>query len=151
MSDPLSLPDATPRLGLPFLFSGQSQRELFVNEAFFRLDMLVHAEVKGIGSDPPTAPVPGDCWIVGPNPSAAWAGQVHALAGWTGTGWIFQQPHSGMAVWDTGAGRRLRWAGSWTASTAPAAPSGGTVVDAEARAAIVALLAVLTNTGILVT
>jgi hypothetical protein len=42
----------------------------------------------------------------------------------------------------------MRYAAGWKAATRPAAPSGGTVVDAEARSAIGAIISALTAAGI---
>lgn len=149
MTEPLVYPDATPRLGLPFLFAGQAQKELFVNEALARLDLLVQASVIAEATQPPADPQPGQCWLVAQGASGAWNGQGGKLAGWIGGAWQFSQPVPGMAVWDSATGQRLVFAGTWRRPTAPAIPAAGTTIDSEARAALAALVSALRLAGIL--
>ena len=70
MSDPITFASASPRLGLPLLFAGQSQKEFFVNEAHALVDALLHAAVEGEADAPPSAAEEGECWLVGDAPSA---------------------------------------------------------------------------------
>ena len=55
----------------------------------------------------------------------------------------------GMRVFDRDLGQDRRFAGSWKQSVAPAEPSGGTTVDAAARAAINQIIVALRTAGIL--
>jgi hypothetical protein len=84
MPDPVSFASATPRFGLPLLYAGQSQKEVFVNEAFAALDTLLHCSVNGEASAPPSASAEGDCWIVSANPQGEWAGNPGAIATFQG-------------------------------------------------------------------
>lgn len=149
MPDLLSFPDATPRHGLPFLFAGQSQKEMFVNEALARIDLLVHACVVDEASQPPSSPEPGQCWLVGAGATGSWSGATGHVAGWSGDAWQFAAPRPGMAIWNSSARQRLFHDGSWRRPASPATPTGGTTVDSEARAAIAALIASLGQAGIL--
>lgn len=54
-----------------------------------------------------------------------------------------------MAVLDQSAGQVKRYVDGWTAASSVTEPSGGTVVDTEARAAISGLVAALVAGGIL--
>jgi hypothetical protein len=162
--------DTTPRLALPFLQAGQGQKELTHNESLALLDIAVQPIVEAVGiSVPPSAPLPGQCWIVGVAPSGAWTGRGGALAGWTAGGWRFLAAADGMSAWsinDLCVARHV--AGQWEIGTvrarrllmdgvqaldvpqaAIAAPSGGTVSDLSARQTIGEIIAVLQHHGLI--
>lgn len=162
--------DATPRLGLPFLAAGQAQKELAHNEALALADAAICPAVQAVGvNTPPPALVAGQCWIVGAAPTGAWAGQAQTLAVWTAGGWRFVPAIDGLQVWvlpdrvwavrDAGQWRvgelrcnRLIVGGQAVVGArqgAVAAPTGGTVIDAEARAAIGAVIARLSAHGLI--
>ncbi len=162
--------DATARLALPFIAPGQAQKELFHNEALTRIDALLSGAVEGVAvNGPPSAPAPGQCWIVGAMPTGAWAGQPNVVAAWTDGGWRFIAPQAGIvlwsnadkvfvwfdgAVWRTGdvVAQRVVVGGRQVVSvqqSAIADPTGGAVTDAQARAAISAILSALRNHGLL--
>ncbi len=158
----------TPRLALPLLQPGQAQKEMYHNEALARLDLAAQASVKDFGTEiPPDTPDPGDCWILGDAPTGDWAGHAHEIAGWTAGGWRFLAPVEGMRAWIASApGFAVFSGGAWTAGRsygslfvdgiqvvgAQAAaiddPAGGATIDAEARAAIAAILAALRGHGL---
>lgn len=161
--------DRSARLGMPFLQSGQAQKEVFHNEALAVIDCALHPCIEGDAmSDPPGDPQIGESWIVGEDASAAWVGCEDALATWTSGGWRFTPPLPGMAVWNKAGGFWVHWSGAmWTAGILPAAaieiggvqvvgprlpevakPTGGATVDVEARAAIDALIATLKSHGL---
>jgi hypothetical protein len=162
--------DTTARLGLPMIRPGQAQKELSHNEALAIIDLLIDAQVVGVALNvPPTTPAPGATWIVGAAPSGAWTGQAGRLAGWTEGGWRFVVPFEGMAVWVSQDAVIARFsAGVWISGdltghrvmvdgvpvvgpqqAAVADPAGGTTIDAQARAALVAALAALRNHGLI--
>lgn len=140
----------TARLGLPLIEPGQAQKELTHNEALLLADAAVQASVVTAGANaPPSAPSPGACWIVGPEPRGAWAGRAHALAAWTAGGWRFVAAREGMGAWAEDARAALRFAGGqWRRGGAVADPAGGGTVDAEARSAVAAILAALRAHGL---
>ena len=162
--------DTTARLALPLIAPGQAQKELFHNEALALLDLAAQASVVAVGIDtPPASPLPGQTWIVGAAPTDAWAGRAGALAGWTAGGWRFLAATEGMSAWDQTTGQLARYTGgSWALGTIAASrvtvgglqvvgarrpaiadATGGTVVDAEARTAIEAILAALRDHGLI--
>ncbi|MFL6845646.1 MAG: DUF2793 domain-containing protein [Allosphingosinicella sp.] len=162
--------DQTPRFGLPFIIPGQAQKELFHNEALTRIDLALHPAVEGApATAPPTGPVEGQCWIVAPAATGAWSGRDGALAMWTEAGWRFLLPAPGTTAWDKAAGLPVVWDGTvWrqgdlicsrlvvggsqvVGARQPAvpSPSGGTIIDAEARAAIAAITAALMSHGLI--
>ncbi|HTU11423.1 MAG TPA: DUF2793 domain-containing protein [Allosphingosinicella sp.] len=162
--------ETSARFALPFILPGQAEKEIFHNEALALLDMAIHACVEGDPvDDPPLDPEPGQSWIVGPGATAAWIGKAGQLTCWTGFGWRFIAPLSGMAVWNIDAGYRLYWTGSgWSAGECPASalmiggnqvvgprletvpsPSGGTIIDIEARSAVEAVIVALRTHGLI--
>lgn len=164
------MPDHSGRFALPFLSAGQAQKELFHNEALGMLDLLAHAAVEESGlNTPPSSPAIGQCWIIGPSPTGAWAGHAAAFAGWTSGGWRFAAPRAGMAVWDTALGFWIHHDGSgWVegavtasrltidgiqvvASQLPAiaGPTGGSVIDTEARSSLALVLDALRTHGLI--
>jgi hypothetical protein len=149
MPDPIIFTSASPRYRLPLLFSGQIQKELFVNEAHALVDALLHAAVEGEGNAPPAEPEEGECWLVGQEPTGAWADHAGELASFQAGEWIFVAPRDGLRVLDNSTGQDLRYRGGWQRPATPAPPTGGTTVDAEARAAIAALVEALIAGGIL--
>lgn len=160
----------TARFALPLLSAGQAQKELHHNEALTLLDALAQPSAESAGSNtPPGDPAPGQCWIVGPAPAAAWAGRGGALAIWTAGGWRYATPREGMAIWvrDVAVTAHYR-SGEWEMGVVRAAaltigdeqvvgarqasialPAGGIVVDPEGRAAIAAILSALQAHGLI--
>lgn len=136
------------RWKLPLLAVGQLQKEVTHNEALALVDALIAPVVAAQGTDePPAAAQIGQCWVVGAAPTGAWAGAAQHLACWTSGGWRLIAPHAGMTARLAG-GTMLRFDGvTWAMPGRVAAPSGGAVVDSEARAAIAALIAQLQAQG----
>ena len=162
--------DSTPRFALPFILPGQAQKELFHNEGLARIDLALHPAVEGPpAAAPPTAPAAGECWIVAPGAGGGWSGRGNMIAMWTESGWRFLAPSPGTSAWDKAGSVPLIWDGEqWRGGEllcaglrvggvkvvgerqpAVASPSGGTIIDAEARAAINALTAALMSHGLI--
>jgi hypothetical protein len=149
MSEPLTFDSATARFLLPLLFAGQAQKEFTVNEALALTDALLHCAIEGEADNPPASPTDGTAWLVGAAPSGDWTGQAGMLALRQLGNWLFVAPRDGLRVLDRSTGQEIRYAGTWLAPMAPAAPSGGATVDAEARAALSNLIDRLIDAGIL--
>jgi hypothetical protein len=162
--------DATARLSLPFIMPGQAQKELYHNEALTRIDMTLHVAVEGAPvANPPADPAVGESWIIAADGTGEWSGKDECLACWTEGGWRFVVPLPGMCVWNKVAGYRIHWTGSaWSTGELPVksiivgsqkvvgerqpavpSPSGGTVIDEEARAAVAAITAALKSHGLI--
>lgn len=162
--------DTTPRFALPFILPGQAQKELFHNEALARIDLALHPAVEGPpAAGPPLSPSPGECWIVAPAAAGEWSGRDNMLAMWTEGGWRFVAPPPGTSAWNKAAAVPLLWDGDqWRTGDlagtgllvngvrvvgprqpAVASPSGGTIIDQEARVAINALTAALMSHGLI--
>ncbi|MEO6041801.1 MAG: DUF2793 domain-containing protein [Croceibacterium sp.] len=149
MPDPVTFTSASARFGLPFLFAGQSQKEFSVNEAHALVDALLHCAIEGERAAPPTAPVDGECWLIGSAASGAWTGKTGQLAcRQTGT-WLYVPPREGLRVTDKSTGQVLCYRGGWQRPARPAVPTGGASVDSEARTAIAQLVTALIAGGIL--
>lgn len=148
MDDISAFEDRSARFGLPFLFPGQVQREFYVNESLARIDMLLHPAIEGEVSTPPSAPLAGQIYLVSSGSDPAWSDKEGHLACWDGQQWSFVAPRLGMQVFDLSQSHYRRFDGSWLAQTAPAEPEGGSVVDTEARGAIMQLIEALKRAGI---
>ncbi|HYD36116.1 MAG TPA: DUF2793 domain-containing protein [Allosphingosinicella sp.] len=162
--------DTTPRFALPFILPGQAQKELFHNEALARIDLALHPAVEGAPLDaPPDGPAVGQCWIVAAPATGDWEGRDGELAMWSEGGWRFVTPPAGTIAWNKAAGLPLLWDGwQWregavvgsglfingvqvvgARQASVPSPSGGTIIDEEARAAINALTAALMSHGLI--
>jgi len=162
----------TDRLALPLLATAQAQKEMTHNEALTLLDAVVQPVVVAVApTSVPASPVAGQGWVVGASPTGAWAGRAGALAVWTAGGWRFVAPFEGMEVWSIVDSMSFRRVGpAWVAGalrgrtltldgvqvvgprgTAITTPSGGTTVDAEARAVISTMLGALRMHGLIAT
>jgi len=162
--------NATPRLALPFLAPGQMQKEWFHNEALGRIDMLIGAVVDGPPQPtPPAQPVAGACFIIAAGATGEWAGQEGAIACYGEGGWRFVAPTDGLRAMVRGSGEiAVRRNGSWEVGLVHAQsvevdglkvlgarqpgvapPTGGQMVDAQAREAIAGLIAALSAHGLI--
>jgi hypothetical protein len=148
MTDPISFTSSTPRFALPLLFAGQSQKEFYVNEAHALADALLHPACEGETADPPATPVEGEGWLVGAAATGDWTGHEGKLASRQSGNWLFVTPTDGMRLFDRSSGQMLLYRGGWQRPATPAEPSGGSVVDTEARAAIADLVTALESAGI---
>ena len=160
----------TERLGLPLLATAQAQKEMTHNEALILLDGLVQPAVVSVAPvSVPGMPVAGQAWVVGPSATGDWTGHDGAIALYTAGGWRFVPPREGMAVWSIADGYAYRridssWVGGvikasalsiggmqvvGSRGAAVVAPSGGAVIDVEARAALSAALERLRSHGLI--
>lgn len=149
MPDALDFTATTARHALPLLFAAQAQKEVFHNEALARIDALMHAAVEGEVSEPPAIALDGKSWLVGPAATGAWTGRESAIAMRQASQWLFAQPVAGMRVYDRASGQFAVFSSGWQKADHVEEPSGGLMVDSEARAAIGALLLALRASGFL--
>lgn len=147
MPDPV-FDTATARFELPLLFAGQAQKEGYVNEMAARIDALLHLAVEAELAVPPATPSDGQAWLIAAGASGDWSGKSGQVAARQAGNWLYFGPRHGMRLLNRATGQFIQFTGTWTAPSRPATPSGGSVVDVEARAAIAALLLSLTNAGI---
>lgn len=148
MSSPIVFTSRTPKFGLPFLFSGQAQKELYLNEALSLIDVLLHPVIEGTATIPPSQPNEGECWIIDSGSADLWIGQDGNIASYQAGSWLFVRPMEGMKVFDKSSSTSRMFSNGWNISPTISEPSGGAIVDIEARAVIVALIQYLADLGL---
>ncbi len=162
--------ETSDRFALPLLVTGQAQKEVTHNEALILIDMLLHARVESRSlSTPPETVQAGVCWIVAADGAGAWLGQDGCLAMMTSGGWRYLSPRVGMRIEVADENMVCRFNGTaWLPDAVrpdgvylddvkiigpraePVAdPLGGSVVDAEARTALMQLLTALRSHGLI--
>lgn len=151
MPDPIQFPSSTPALRLPLLIAGQAQKEFFVNQALCLLDALHTRTIKASQSTPPTLAVDSDCYRVKAPATGAWAGREDSVAVMIAGDWHFIEPVQGMTIFDRNADNMLVFRSGWKVAAAPVLPTGGAVIDTEARAAIGSLIQSLKALGVVTT
>ena len=140
---------------------GCAGRNIISRGALRLVDVVVAAAVESVGSNaPPASPVDGQCFVVGTAPTGVWAGHAKAIAGYAPGGWRFVAAVAGMNALDKASGQTATYDGTaWSIGAikgatlklgasqvvgarlaAVANPTGGTVIDVEARAAITLVL-----------
>jgi len=149
MTDPITFTSAAKNTELPFLFSGQSQKEFFLNQSLVTIDALLPRTVQGVLETPPEVASDGDCYLVGPSPLGDWMDKPDCLVIRLGEGWHFIEPGKGMEVFDQSSERKLIYLSQWYQPLAPSQPIGGVTIDVEARSAINDLIASLQSFGVI--
>ncbi|MBT0667766.1 DUF2793 domain-containing protein [Novosphingobium profundi] len=149
MTDSVTFDTASPRFGLPLLFQGQAQKEIFVNEAHCRTDALLHCTIESVAAAPPLSPEDGKNWLVDTGATGDWENQDGRLACRQAGQWLFLLPRDGLRIFDLSAGQELFFVGSWKKAQIVQEPNGGTVVDSQARAAVTQMVSALQALGIL--
>ncbi len=145
--------DHTSRLTLPFIMAGQALKHITHNEALERLDALVQPIVESRSlTTPPTAPMPGEAWIVPAAASGAWAGHQDEVAAFQSGAWRFYDPAEGWQVFDRASDALLIYSGSqWVpvASIGAGLPQLGvnTSADSTNRLAVSGAATLLTHGG----
>ena len=150
--------------------TGQAQKELTHNECIQALENRLHPVVEGAPTDaPPDKPTIGQQFLVGEAPLGEFVEQPGSLATWTEAGWLFTPPYERFSVIDRLSGLSWTFEGeAWRCGLvhakevlvdgkrvlgsrrdAIASPSGGLIIDKEARAAIEALLSVMRQHGLI--
>ncbi len=102
----------TARLGLPYIVSGQAQKEVTHNEGLNKLDAFVTPVVADITDSPPGSPAAGDMYIVGSSPSGDFSGHANQLAQYQTGGWVFYAPFKWMDAVVESLDSRMAYDGS---------------------------------------
>lgn len=108
----------TPKLLLPYLATGQAQKEITHNEALNDLDALVQLRVLDRDlATPPGSPAEGAAYIVAAAATGAWSGQSGKLAFYY-SGWRFKTPLSGWRAYVVDESLVVEFDGtSWNVAT----------------------------------
>lgn len=89
----------TPHLGMVLVEQAQAQKEVTVNQALCRLDVIANSGVVSRGEEtPPVSPVAGDSYIVADDATGAWAEKDGQIAYFDQI-WRFIEPREGMSIW----------------------------------------------------
>jgi hypothetical protein len=148
MPDPFNFDSTSSRFGLPLLYVGQAQKEAWINEAIARIDSLLHCSVEVERADPPASPANGEAWIVASGATGSWTGKDAMIAARQADNWLFIPVRDGMRVFDRSTRQERLFSTIWQLPAAPSAPSGGTIVDIEARSALSELIQALRVSGV---
>ena len=140
----VTVPNLTGTMALTTINTGSNALVTTDMAAAFRsLDGLVMPNVLGyLTNTPPASPADGDCYIIGPAPTGAWAGQGGKVARYStiAGGWEFFTPKNGWMLQANSARESYRYTGSaWEiyyqeGTWSPSAVSlGGTGIIISAR------------------
>lgn len=85
---------------MPYILASQNDKHVSCNTSLDILDNIVQLSVGSRTiSAPMSAPLLGDCWIVGPAPTGDWLGHANDIACWSAVGWLFMTPEPGWRAW----------------------------------------------------
>lgn len=123
--------ETTARLALPYIAAAQAQKHVTHNDAIRRLDALVQPRLESLTlATPPSAPVEGQCWLVPPGATGAWAGQAGRIAAYEAGAWDFFALPAGLLAYVADVRRVLLFDGTRWVSPLAASAHGAAI---EAR------------------
>lgn len=128
--------------------AGQAQKEFYVNQALTILDGLAQHAVVSSLPQPPADAGEGGCYRITAPTSGEWSGHADQIAIRIADSWHFVAPAQGMLLFDRAAGVWLCFRSAWESAPALSAPTGGAVIDVEARALLAQLLVGLRSIGL---
>jgi len=116
----------TSNLGLAMVQASQAQKHVTVNEAFARLDGLVHLTLMSTTETlPPVAMVDGSAYAVPPGAGGDWTTQTGKIAIASNGGWVFVAPRTGWRAWIGDEGRSAIFDGAaWVEGAVSVSPGG---------------------------
>jgi len=111
----------TPRLSLPLMHSGQSQKEITHNEALILLDVLINPIVQAIGVETvPKNPKVGQLFIIGAKASGDFANHQKKIAQKLEHSWRYIMPSRWMQVTMDKSGEKYQFDGkNWLPEKQP--------------------------------
>ena len=140
--------DSTARLGLPYILTGQAQKEVTHNEALNRLDAVVQLSVLDRTlTVPPASPAEASVYLVATGASGLWQGKDGQIAIYY-NGWQFLVPRKGWLAWSAAEDLLLRHTGSgWTVFASPLGQSLMAAQDAASTRSLLGLAATTLTAG----
>lgn len=149
MSEALSYSAKTTNYEMPLLYSGQAQKEVLLNQSLSIIDALIPRSVVSLLATPPIDAVEGESYLIATPSSGEWAGKEGQIALRVSGAWEYITPIEGMTVFNQALGQKTLFRSNWQTANEPTLPSGGGVIDTEARLAIADLTEALRNAGLL--
>jgi len=108
--------DQSRNLSLAYLMPSQAQKHVTINEAFRRLDGIVHLTFQATVADPPEA-MPGQAFLVEAGATGAFSGKDGQIALNEDGAWSFVSPKIGWRAWFVVDSTLRTWDGSdWVAT-----------------------------------
>lgn len=150
MTETIAFPSSTTHYDLPLLFSGQAQKEFFVNQSFAIIDGLSRHAVESAQNEPPAVATEGQCFRITEPAQGSWSDREDDLAIMIGGAWHFISAGEGMTIFNIAENRKEIFKSTWLTAVEQSPISGGTNIDAEARTAIAEIVSELKKFGILV-
>lgn len=140
--------DSTARLGLPYILTGQAQKEVTHNEALNRLDAVVQLSVLDRTlTTPPTSPAEASVYLVATGASGSWQGKDGQVAIYY-NGWQFLVPREGWLAWSAAEDLLLRHTGSgWVVFASTLGQSLMAAQDAASSRSLLGLEALALTAG----
>ena len=144
--------DTSPRLSLPYIQPSQAQKHVTHNEALKVLDAITQLAVQSASlTQPPPAPLAGECHLVGPGAAGPWAARDGQIAVFDGDAWAYFAPAQGWRADIAPEGRSLRFNGTdWVDATVSQNLENlgiGTIADSVNRLAVAADASLFTHQG----
>lgn len=153
----------TSRYKLPLLAVGQAQKEYTHNEALLLVDNLLNPSILSILDNPDTIADIIDAhqietdqtsgatkaWLISPAPDGIWSQRANQIAIMTDNGFRYIEPLDGMRIFNAQSGCIMIYRErAWYMASTLVAPSGGSVIDSQARESIAAILNNLQQFGL---
>lgn len=153
----------TSRYKLPLLAVGQAQKEYTHNEALLLVDNLLNPSILSILDNPDTITDMTDAhqtaanessnktmaWLISNQPNGLWSQRANQIAIMKDNGFRYIEPLDGMRIFNAQSGCMMVYReGAWYMAPTLDAPSGGSVIDSQARESIAAILDNLQQFGL---
>ncbi len=148
----------TSRHKLPLLAVGQAQKEYTHNEALLLVDNLLNLSILSIVDRPEdiepeaieqTIEGESSAWLISDTPSDAWSQRANHIIISTANGFRYLEPVENMRIHNVQSGCLMVYKDmSWSIAPTHAGPTGGDIIDSQARDSIAAILDNLRQFGL---